>query len=279
MNRYSNLRIVVALKAEAKPIIEHFSLAPLRERPFKTYASPCGEVALVVSGMGRSACAAATVFLSETTPNHGSPSFINIGIAGGRGREIGSVWRAQKVTCQGSHKVWYPGVVGVRTLPCASLVTVDQPELSYPGDSLFDMECAGFFEMACRLTTFERIHALKVISDNEIESVEKISKERIGGWIQGAMACVDALAVAMSQLNIDSRDDTPVATWQASVAQGRHFSVTQGHQLRRLLERFWALSGDAALLERCLDGEPNGREYLQKLSNLVSELPVAWGER
>ena len=152
MTRYEGVRWVVALPSEAAPLIQRYRMELLCDHPFKLYGKADKTHGLVVSGIGRSASAAATVFIAERLPSDSDLIFMNLGIAGAAQLELGTIWRAHKVQARSTGKVWYPGSVTWKGCGSAGLVTVEKPELQYPGDDLFDMEAAGFFEMATKFS-------------------------------------------------------------------------------------------------------------------------------
>ena len=82
------LRLVVALSAEARPLIEHYRLERDSEaRAFKVFRRD--DVALVVAGLGKVAAAAATSFLHLAAGGGRNAVWLNVGIAGHGSRAVG----------------------------------------------------------------------------------------------------------------------------------------------------------------------------------------------
>ena len=100
MTRYAGLRWVVALPSAASSIIERYKLQLVCDHPFKLYSDSSGSYGLVISGIGRSASAAATVFIAERLPSDAPMVFLNVGIAGAARFELGSIWRVHKVSAR-----------------------------------------------------------------------------------------------------------------------------------------------------------------------------------
>ena len=65
---------------------------------------------------------------------------------------------------------------GLETLP---LLTVAQPMDEYPDTAMIDMEASGFFRSASSITAMERIHCLKIISDNLLNPARNIGKQSV----------------------------------------------------------------------------------------------------
>jgi len=276
---FEGFRWVLALPAEATPLIEHYKLKLVRSHPFKVYANESMTQGLVISGIGRSASAAATIFLAEFMPSHQPLVFMNVGIAGARDLALGSLWRAHKVSCRSTGKVWYPGTLTPGICGSAALVTVDQPELDYPDESLFDMEAAGFFEMASKLTTLELIQSVKIISDNSKEDIQAINKAQVIEWVRVALEGVDVIKQELESLRKVVEKREPPGDWEEKIAATLHFSVTQRHRLKRLLARYWALDESEKPVMQCLSEAKSGADYLKMFEVCLESMPVMWGER
>lgn len=279
MSTQEGLRWVVAMPSEATAVIEAYKLRLVRDHPFKVYANANKTQALVVSGLGRAASAAATVFLSEYIPSAQPIIFLNVGIAGARDYPLGSVWRVHKVSCESTGKVWYPGAMGPRLCQSANLVTVDKPELNYPDESLFDMEAAGFFEMASKLTSLELIQSIKVVSDNSEEDISGINKARVTDWIRSGLEALEAVTQQLVSLRKAGCATLPPSEWEEKLCEKFRFSVTQRHQLKRTLLRYWALSESEKPVLQCMDDSKDSKEYLKKFTAHLETMPVMWGER
>jgi len=270
------LRWVVALPSEAVTVISHYGLQHICDLPFKVYATPNGQHGLVISGVGRTLGAAATVFLHQRVPGESSVAWINVGIGGSGNRELGDVVQAHKVVCRSTGRVWYPSPQTTTDVPSAIVTTVAQPELLLSDDTVFDMEAAGVCELACRWTTLELISVIKVISDNRTQSIEGITRSRIREWMSQALPAIDQIASTLFTLSqTQARTDLCVVPWIDKITSAHHFSVTQTHQLRRLLRRWWALSDTPPPLFDANDS----RDYLTQLLTAIDNQPVAWGER
>lgn len=279
MTSGSGLRWVVALPSEAAPLIEHYQLELVCDHPFKLYADRARDQGLVISGMGRSAAAAATVFIAERLPLDASPIFLNVGIAGAAKLKLGTIWRVHQVRARSTGKVWYPGAMKFKECGSAGLTTVEQPELEYPGDGLFDMEAAGFFEMASKFTSLELIQSLKIVSDNAEEDIQGIDKHRVKQWVRESLSVIDGFRTHVLALRETGADERPPREWEEQILDAFRFSVTQGHQLRSLISRYWALVGRADPLMDILSRAEGSKEFMAMLSDYILSQPVAWGER
>jgi nucleoside phosphorylase len=177
------IKLVVALMPEAEPIIANFELDPI-EGAFPIFRND--EAALIVSGIGKSAAAAATAYLHAKTDGATSDIWLNVGIAGHRDRPLGTNCLAHEVIDQASGKRWRLEVPELH-LPSDTVWTVDRPNKAYENDGLYDMEAAGFLAAATRFVPFGLIQCFKVVSDNRSSSTEKITPPRVRTLLEEAL--------------------------------------------------------------------------------------------
>ncbi|MEM7349434.1 MAG: hypothetical protein AAF657_01415 [Acidobacteriota bacterium] len=240
------LRFVVALEAEARPLIERFELQrDPSHTAFPVYRQD--DAALVVCGIGKAAAAAATAYLHLATDSEAHALWLNVGIAGHGRREVGEAVLAHKICDRASGGTWYPPRVALP--PCDSdlVTTVDQPELGYQAPGAFEMEAAAFYPTACRFTSAELVHCLKVVSDGPGETVERLTLPKITRLIGDHLPTVDAwlescvpLGEELRRLHADPPDlDACLERWR--------FTVSERHELRRQLSRRQTLAPETEL--------------------------------
>ena len=232
------LNFVVAFQAEANPLIRHFKLKREPNTCFPVFSS--ADTTLIISGMGRNLASAATAWLAATKP---APVWVNFGIAGHRTKDPGHLLVANKITESGTGKNWYP--VHIKTpLESEQLTTFDEIQRSYHPDMLHDMEASGFFETAIRFTTAELTHSVKVVSDNEAHPVESIDKPGVEEVITANVTEIVRFSDHLCQLAQEIQPIVPVALID-SYQERWKFTITQHHQLQRLLQRRLALGIDS----------------------------------
>ena len=190
-------RIVIALPAEARPLIAHWGL----RRDGRATAFPVydGEgLALVVSGVGRTAAASATRWLATARPS--APVWLNLGIAGHPALEPGAVRIAQRIEDASTRQCWVPPPVPAA--PCAGddLRTEERPKEQLRHCCLHDMEAAAFYPAAVRFTTAERVQCLKIVSDNGGEQARTLSAGAVTAFVAAHLKTIDALLDAMRAL-------------------------------------------------------------------------------
>ncbi len=186
------IRLVVALRAEARPLIRRFELAPAGREKFPLWRG--AGIDLVISGMGSEAASAATAWLGRRS--RGEAAWINVGIGGHRDLPLGQVVLAHKVVAAGGGAAWYPPLVFEPPCATATVTTVDRPETGYPEDTIYEMEAAGFCAAAARLVSAELIHVIKVVSDNAAAPPSGLTAKRVEELIEGR---IDTIAHIVEQ--------------------------------------------------------------------------------
>ena len=265
------INLVVALQAEARPIIEALDL--VQDRPAGIFPVYCnGDLSLVVSGIGRTHCAAAVTHLFHRTAQHVNQAWLNIGIAGHQQVPIGSVLLASRITEHASGRSWYPPYVLDVELLRSPLVTVDKPERCYPDCCAYDMEAAGFYQLACRCSTGELVQSLKIISDNPGSDLD-LTTDQVSQFIDDQMPAIESAVRQLSDLSCVLDTARAPSDLSSPYLEQWHFTVSQRYRLVALLGRLKVRSGQLPAVPRtneCQDA--NG--VLRWLENKLSALPV-----
>ncbi|MEE9596153.1 MAG: hypothetical protein V3V96_05190 [Acidiferrobacterales bacterium] len=269
------LHFVIALQAEAKPLIDHFGLRRRTGDAFPIYDNQ--DIALIVSGIGKVAAAAATGYLQAQTGNHSCTAWLNIGIAGHSRRAIGDGVLAHKITDQITGRSWYPPLTF--GLPCASddLITVDEPETEYRENGLYDMEAAGFYATACRFTTAELVHCYKIVSDSLATPTEEVSGKTVQALIERRLDTVDVLVQALRALAARLAEFRSDPGELARFLERWRFTVSEQHQLRRLLLH-WQVRSPKTVWSAKLAALPSANDALRYLRQELDILPIEFSK-
>ena len=232
------LCLVVALAAEARPLLAPHRLQGVSGHPYRICAGE--QTHLIVSGVGKVAAAAATAYLRALIGD-APAAWLNIGIAGHGSQAVGTTLLAHKIVDAASGKPFYPTFTASPPCHTTLLRTVDRVQPP-AGDAAYDMEASGFCEAAQRFATSERVHCLKVVSDNPQSSYQELNAEKVEALIEAQLDMVAQVGEhlrALSQQLHALHADPPgfaelIARWQ--------FTATQQHQLRGLLSRWHTLA-------------------------------------
>ena len=267
--------LVVALQAEAQPLITHFGLrceAPMGM--FRIYRSE--SMALVISGVGKSLSAAATGYLCGSSDGWRNAPWINVGVAGHRNVDVGELIVANKIVDQSTAHSWYPPQL-VSNVVNSTLITVDEPEETYPERAAYDMEAAGFFPAATRCSSGELVQSIKVISDNPHQSIASLNARSIKQLIKKNVSKIEQFINRLSELSTEIKVLPHHGSLPESWANRWSFSVTQDHRLRRLLQRWGALIGDAETLDSALSACKDGAAVLTALEERLNAEKPTYG--
>lgn len=241
------------------------------------YASADETQWLIVSGVGRVASAAATAYLAAATAEPKQACWLNFGIAGHPSLALGDLRRAGKICDSLSERVWYPAEVTGVAPATEVLTTVDHPSTDFPGGGLVEMEAAGFFPIASRLATRERVQVVKVVSDNAAEHFDKsITAAKVSAWVTASLDSLSPYADALVSM---AREVGERGSDRSALLAKMDFrlTVTQTLQFERLMERLQALGGNAEeVLEELWAGVSTGRDALKRLEAEVSSRPLVF---
>jgi hypothetical protein len=268
------IHFVVALAAEARPIAQHYGLKARAPRGlFPVFQNE--DVLLVITGVGKVASAAATAYLHAIGGEAPNRAWLNVGVAGHGNHCLGTGRLANCITDGATRRSWYPPQVLDLATPSERVITVDKPEAGYAESALYDMEAAGFYPTACACSTAELAQAYKVVSDNRSpESVSaKIVEALVGDRLPEVDAIVARLTAGAESLAAINRPppelDIYLTKWK--------FSVSQRHQLKRLLQRWRALTpGDSAWSEE-FERMHKSTEVLGAVERKIGRMPIGFG--
>ena len=270
------LRFVTALEAEARPLIEHYRLVNDSDgEAFKIFRRD--GVALIISGIGKAAAAAATAFLHLAASGEQNAVWLNVGIAGHGTRGVGEAILAHKVHDHGSGRSWYPPLVFKP--PCATdqVTTVDRPERQMTSTGAFDMEASGFVATASRFASAELVHCLKFVSDGPGTDLESLTPRGVRRLVEQHIAVVESVATACGKLSRELREvDAQPLELEVCLKRWR-FTVTDQRELHRLLRRRQTLAAELPLPLGDVGASVRGKEVNRRLRDWLDGLPVEIG--
>ncbi len=192
VTRLPAARLVVALPAEARPIIRHYGLGRIAgETPYPLYARQ--QLMLVLSGVGAAASEGATRWLWAQQPSQANPSpWINVGIAGHAQRQLGEAVLAASIEDADKSERWQIDLPPQIPCPSGHLITCSRPQHLYPEDALYDMESAGFLRALAALEGTTP-YCLKIISDNRQHTIRQINGKRVAQLVERQLPILERL--------------------------------------------------------------------------------------
>ena len=195
------VRIVVALPAEAKPVISRFRLSRVQlEQGLPIYRNK--DISLIVSGAGKKNSATAVQELHAFSQSMIKAIWVNFGIAGHPVRALGESFLASRVLDAVSADYWKVPMGPLVLFDTDELLTVEVPDFGYKYPYALDMEAAGFFPEAQALTDPGWVHCLKVVSDNRVSPADRINKKMVSRLIEDRLDILEALIEKLDGENI-----------------------------------------------------------------------------
>ena len=275
------LRFVVALECESRPIVEHYRLdRNSAHHAFKVFRRD--QTALIVSGIGKAAAAAATAYLHLATGGERDAAWINAGIAGHRSKVVGEALVAHKIHDVAAGRSWYPPRLARANCDSGEVATVDRPETVFPAAVAYEMEASGFYSTACRFATSELVQCVKIVSDGpaawrDSTPAADFSTKAVTELVAAQIETVVAVAESCREISGEVRrlDSEPAGFGDCL---GRwHFTVTQKRQLRQLLRRRQTLFPGLPLPLETVADNVRGGEINRRLSDWLNSRPVILG--
>jgi len=236
----SPLYFVIALPAEARPLLRAYQLKQVAgNHPFPLYQRD--QIWLIVSGIGKTLAAAATAYLGAIAGMREAGIWLNIGIAGHSHLPIGSAYLAHSIEEFTTGNRWFPQCLCKAPWPSHPLLTNDTIETNYTSESLFDMEAAGFFRMASKLSTLEFIHSIKIVSDSNIAEAQALTPALAEQWIGNQIGAIKQFIEQLQALTISGEATHTLQTLLEQLSERFHLSVTEQHQTKIRLQKMQAL--------------------------------------
>jgi nucleoside phosphorylase len=263
--------LLVALKAEAQPLIDYYKLKSIQQRPFPIFSN--GQLKVIVTGVGAYRSATALGYANASSAAPTSHIWINFGIAGHRNHPVGTAVSVSKVINNNNQSSWYPNLIKLPNTLIEPLTTHDQIIKDYTNDTLCDMEGAGFMSAASSLhIKSECLFVFKIISDNQHSKVERITKNLVTKLINTHISTLETLIKKAEEVVQDARnfvtdiDSELLKTW--------HFSQSQKNQLNENMRRFKALDKQSSWPDINLDECVTAKGVIEKLNRrLLQMLP------
>jgi hypothetical protein len=187
-----SLNLLVALPAEAKPLIRAFDLKRLQpDGTFPRYGR--GAFTLILSGPGQDAAGSAAADMHELSPDTHS-HWINLGIAGHAWLRPGDCLLADSVQDATTGEHWrLTPMAGLPATDIGPIRCVPQAETRFAQSAGYDMESAAIARVLDGVDALSRLQVLKVVSDNPHNPSRRINAKMVGELIEGCLPTLDAL--------------------------------------------------------------------------------------
>ena len=263
------MNFVVALKAEATPLVESFELAKeSAPSPFPVFAN--GKHRLVLSGVGKELAAKATRYLSERFPRP-NQAWLNFGLAGHGALATGTVFMANRILDDDRKSAFYPTQLLDHDLESSALQTCSSPVYDYPDPIGYDMEASTFCSSASLVSIRELIQVVKVVSDNPDHPVGSLDRSSVGALIESALPSILPLVDQLEELAHKIAPAAGLAELVDSALTHHPFSETQRHQARKLLTHALALGFPGKDALEAITSAKSARQAISELRESMEQ--------
>lgn len=270
------LNLVVALPAEAAPMIDRWALRPAASSsPYRLYEAD--DRRLIVTGAGRNASTLAASFLAGHCGVRGVEGWLNVGIAGSAGHPVGTAILAHKVVDDTTGEIYYPAITFRPPCPTAVVQTLNRVERRYAGSDAYEMEASGFCLAASRFACLEQVQVLKLISDGPESPAEHITKNTVRDLVANHLPLVEVVIDELDRIGklVDRQRSDP-----SNLDRFRdhwHFTASQQQQLRRLLRSLEAMGNCNQPTDDSLEGIASGHQVLEVLAGVLDRSSMRLG--
>lgn len=186
------INFIVALPAEAKPLVQHFKLQrDTKKQKITLYGSE--QFRLLVTEPGKAAARNSVNRLMAWAHNADQELWINIGIAGHPDAELGSVFLATQIKDDENDSVWKLTPPETFNYRHDSLITLAKPDFEYSRPDLLDMEAASVISALSNQVPLKNIQCLKIVSDSAQNPGHRITAQFVTSLIEQSIPTLEKL--------------------------------------------------------------------------------------
>ena len=259
------LIIIIALLEEAKPFIKQFKLQKWDNSRLRVYEN--GSILLVISGIGSDAITIAVGYAAALASSYRRLFWLNLGSAGHRNYQIGTVVLPAEVRDSVSDLAFYPTPLIPGNFKRDKLRTIKIPSQKYMQDTCFDMEGYGFCTAASKFSLSDYIQVIKIISDNEQKPVSELRKHTLSNAI--ASGAEEAINLIEAFLNFAIAEvGHPEPSLPSVDTTKLHFTESQRIRLSRLTSQMYLIDPSFDVLEE-IEQHKTSSSFLNYLETQV----------
>jgi|TARA_E500000178_G_C16883845_1_gene690290 adenosylhomocysteine nucleosidase len=265
------MNFVIALRNEARPLVEKFKLSKISDNPFPLFGNKHHR--LIISGIGRISSAAATGYLLGKMQFRPEP-IINFGLAGHGEFKVGDLFLANRIFHEQEKNTHYPPQLLKTGIPSSALQTCDLAESNYLEKIGYDMEAHAFCTVSYKSITRELVQVLKLVSDNPIEPLSGFDPQIASKLIYQQINKIEAVVMEIDSIASEIQPHPVLLEIMSQAESKLHFSETQRHQLSKLIIQSISLGLEKSDLIFLISSSRNSRVLLDKITKKLEPLRI-----
>ena len=260
------IHFLVATNSEARPLIDLFKLKKKKDLK-QTFIYSNQNTSLTITGIGK---INAAIGVTETYFYYNQKNnniWINIGLAGHKDLKIGDICAVNKISDNETNKDFFPFANEFR-IQNQECLTVGTHMKNY-GTKIYDMESSGFYQSACKYSSNELLQIVKIISDNQYESIDFKNKEVVYNIIINHKKLINELCTFMLKLkkkNYPINKEIIDIEFNNLIAKIK-FTFTERQQMKALLSVYFTKYN--SLNNNIINFSKNGEYNIKKLKEFL----------
>ena len=259
------IHLIVATNSEARPLIDLFKLK--KKKLKKNFIYENQSISLTITGIGK---VNAAIGVTQTYFFYNQKSdniWINIGLAGHKNLKVGDICSVSKISDNEIDKKFFPFINGFK-MQNQECLTIGKQKKFY-SSSIYDMESSGFYQSACKYSSKELLQIVKIISDNQYESIDFKNKEIVYNLIINHKKLINELCSFMFRLKkrifpISNKiSDTELNNLFSKIK----FTFTEREQMKALLGLYFTKYN--SLHDNIINFSKNGEYNVKRLKEFL----------
>ena len=275
MSFKESIRWVIALKPEAKKIIEVYNLELCKKySTFQVYCNKNKCHWLIISGIGGKNVKKSISYLKEISDVKKWTIWINLGIAGNVDN-YGKLFIIDEIKSLTSDIRYFPNIGIKKNFNRKALMSLESPSDNYSDNYLIDMEGYSFFEKTHEFSNRELIYILKVVSDDQEHSIENISKEMVYSLISSVNNEINIIISYLIRISKIIFNEEIVNFDFDKLNNKWHFSFSQKVQMLSLVKRWMVLFPSRDLMKE-VSHFKNSKLIIEYLNTKFENYEIEW---
>ena len=260
------IHFVVATNSEARPLIDLFKLKKIKDLK-QTFIYTNQNISLTISGIGKVNAAIGVTQTYYYYNQKNNNIWINIGLAGHKYLKVGDICTINKITDNETKKNFFPFINKFK-MQNQECLSVGMQKKSY-SSKVYDMESFGFYQSACKYSSKELLQIVKIISDNQFESIDFKNKEVVYNIILNHKKLINELCSFMLNLKKEfyPTSNEIIENEFNNLFTKIKFTFTEREQMKALLKLYF--TKHCSLHDNMINFNENAAYNIKKLKEFL----------